>query len=75
MGKFFRQCKLEWCEMQTVSWIPEKVAKVGQMVRVKNRKADDWQLWTVMSVGPRQDSDTVRALEQQHKWTRPHSDI
>jgi len=74
--KFYRQCNLEKPNgTLTTSWIPERVAKVGQLVRLKKRKRDPWEEWTVVSVGSRADEETVQGYSQQYKWTRPHSDI
>lgn len=72
--KFFRQCRLEWDKKKTVSWIPADIAKVDQLIKVKDKNGD-WKLWFVRSAGPRQDEETIKCLERQYKWTRPHSDI
>jgi len=75
MAKFYRQCNLERGSTMTTSWIPERIARVGQQVKLKKRKSDPWEYWTVVAVGSREDEETVRAMNQQYKWTRPYSDI
>lgn len=77
--KYYRQCRLSKHEgekrLVTRSWIPEAAAIVGNSVKIKAKKSDPWEYWSVDTVGPRRDEESVNALSRQHKWTRPYSDI
>jgi hypothetical protein len=45
---FFRQCVLKSENFETVAWIPERGAKVGYQVTLKDSD-EPLRLWTVLS--------------------------
>jgi len=57
------------------SWIPEKFAKVGKYLKLKNED-DTWtDGWKVLEVGDRKDAKAVEVAQQAHKKQRSVSDI
>ena len=48
---FYRQCRLKRDNTETVSWIPEKYAKVGSILKLKNNNGDWVDDWAVLSAG------------------------
>lgn len=72
---FYRQCELHRGPWRTYSWLPEKFAKKGRYVKLKDQGA--WQDgWQVKAVGSMRRSE-AEALErsQDHKHQRRASDI
>lgn len=73
---YFRQCDLRWeiCpgvfRCQT-AWIPEKVASVGAIVRLK----DEEGLWMVTAVYGRQQETKLRAAQHDYANQRKVSDV
>jgi hypothetical protein len=70
---FFRQCLLvrpiERGELQTVSWIPEQFAVIGNRLRL--RREDGWEDgWVVQSVGFHRVADD--ALPDPHQDVKRH---
>lgn len=71
----FKQCVLKKGNVQTTSWIPDKYAKQGKYVKLKeNGKWDDG--WKVMEVGEmaKEEEDVINR-SQDYKKTRKASDI
>lgn len=79
----YRQCELRKGKTHTVSWIPEKYAQKGRVVKLRKRVGGgcvrshtDWDDgWEVESVGARASEAQVRLMERNHTRTRPYSDI
>ena len=67
------QCKLQKLVGKTtsevVSWIPEKFAVVGKVVKIRDDKTDEWSDgWVVASVSDRlMEKGELEKLEKQHK--------
>jgi hypothetical protein len=60
--------------MYTVSWIPEKFAKVGKFVKLKD--LEEWQDgWEVVEVGIKKDSKEVQKRSVDYRHQRKASDI
>jgi hypothetical protein len=54
--KYFKQCKLKKDKTTTTSWIPEKYAKVGKSLELKND--DIWENgWVVAEVFTKRKSE------------------
>jgi hypothetical protein len=48
----YRQCRLKKNESWQVSWLPEKFAVVGKVLKLRNDKDDAWDDgWTVTAAG------------------------
>ena len=79
-SEFYCQCELTRPtgvdRLETmVSWIPEKIAKVGNIVRLKD-KAGEWtEGWKVTAVYDRQPYTPLEAKERDYKRQRKASDI
>lgn len=72
----YKQCKLTRGDTVTHSWLPEKFAKKGKVVKIRDRDADWSDGWTVERVGTmRLPGSIVSVLENVHSRTRKHSDI
>ena len=72
----YYQCKLMrphimYGELLTTSWLPEKYAKKGTIVKLKD--VDGWEVMDVGSLG--MEEEQVRERSQDHKNTRKASDI
>lgn len=68
------QCTLKNGTMYTVSWIPEKFAKVGKFVKLKD--LEEWQDgWEVVEVGIKKDSKEVQKRSVDYRHQRKASDI
>ena len=71
---FYRQCKLQHADKEQTTWIPEKYAKKGKVVRLREKGV--WiDGWVVMSVGARASKEQQEMLERSHATTRKVSDI
>lgn len=64
------QCKLKRGDTYQVSWIPEKYAKVGKYLKLKD---DDG--WEVIIVGSKKDSKEVQRRSVDYRHQRKASDI
>jgi len=76
---WMRQCRLckkeDGQEVSTTSWIPEKYAKVGRSIKLKNN-FNLWDYgWEVSEVFTRSMSDMVDERSQDYKHQREASDI
>ena len=77
---FYCQCRLErsthgGTEIQ-VAWIPQKIARVGNRVRVRDSGADPWsENWLVKSVGPPEKGELVETRADAHRHHRDVTDI
>jgi hypothetical protein len=77
---YYRQCTMRRDDpagfhQRCVSWIPERFAKVGKYLKLKNDD-DTWtDGWKVQEVGDRKDHKAVASAEQAHKKQRANSDI
>ena len=70
---FYRQCILRRGTTRTTSWIPEKFARQGKYIKLK--ETDGWKDgWLVMEVGARMSEDQVRERSQDYKHQRKASD-
>ena len=66
----YRQCKLKKGNTETTSWIPEKFAKKGKFLKLKDDNG-----WEVISVGGMMDEKEVQDRSRDYKKTRLASDI
>lgn len=64
------QCKLKKGDVYTVVWIPEKYAKVGKYLKLKD---DDG--WEVVEVCTKKDSKEVQKRSVDYRHQRKASDI
>ena len=76
--EYSRQCYLEKKEQDElrcqVSWIPEKFAKMGKVLKLLDN--DNWvDGWRIVGVGARKLSKEVSERSQDYKKQRPASDI
>lgn len=46
---FYRQCRLQRGNTETVSWIPSEFAKTGRVISLKDK--EQWTDWKVLSAG------------------------
>lgn len=65
------QCKLESDSMVDVRWIPQKLAVVGKLVKVK----ETGRLWTVTNTYGKANEDQVIEMRDRHKDHRKGTDI
>ena len=74
---FYRQCVLNRKGTGTVSWIPERFAEVGKVIKLKRKRDNKWEDgWNVKVVGKtRMSEEKMEGLSRQHLWTREVSDI
>ena len=70
MKKYHCQCKLKKGDTYQVSWIPEKYAKVGKYLKLKD---DDG--WEVIEVGTKKNSKEVQKRSVDYRHQRKASDI
>lgn len=72
---YYRQCVLKKQSVTTTSWLPEKFAKQGKVLKLKNDGVWD-NGWKVDQVGSRRVlEDEVRERSQDYKHQREASDI
>jgi len=77
----FKQCTLhrkgDGVTMVTTTWLPEKYAKKGRFIRLKDRDTGQWHdHWEVRQVGSVfREGEEVVERSQDHKKTRAASDI
>lgn len=64
------QCLLEKEDKIQVSWIPEKYAKLGKVLKLGNNDG-----WVVTEKWEKENSKTVNILSQLYKHQRKVSDI
>ena len=69
-GKFHVQCKLQKGTLVQYSWIPEKFAKVGKYIKLKNDNG-----WKVIETYSRELSKFVSERQMDYKHQREVSDI
>lgn len=70
------QCKLSKNGFTYHAWIPTDLAKVGNLVSLKEDKGDEWlKNWVVDATFTTMDSKTVQERSQDYKKTRKASDI
>lgn len=67
---YYRQCKLKKGDTISVAWIPEKFAKRGKWLKIKDE--DGWQ---VIDIYGRAREDYVLTHSQDYKHQREASDI
>ena len=65
-----RQCKLKKGDTYQVTWIPEKYAKIGKYLQLKD---DDG--WQVVEIYSKKDSKEVPKRSDDYKHQRKASDI
>ena len=72
MNDMYKQAKLFRADLhgstETVSWIPSKIAKVGQNVRLKEDNGQ-WSYWTVESVSETEIT-RERAIAQERAYLK-----
>ena len=74
-NEFHRHCLLQKGELKTTAWIPEKFAKVGKYISLKQEK-DNWDDgWKVITIGTRMRTEYMLDRSQDYKQTRKASDI
>jgi len=71
---WYRQCVLRDGSRTTTTWLKEKRIKEGFRVTLKNSE-DPERLWTIESMGLRQDEDWVRNKRMSHTHWRDHTDV
>lgn len=71
---YHTQCVLSRGKRQTTSWIPRKIARIGERVRLKEQDGT-WSYWTVVSTGQTLLSKTVLGRRNAHKNMRKMTDI
>jgi len=64
------QCKLKKGNSYQVSWIPEKYAKIGKYLKIKENNG-----WEVIEIGSKMDSEEVNKRSMDYKNQRKVSDI
>jgi len=70
------QCKLQKDNEFYTAWIPSKIAKIGNVVSLKEDKSGEWlDNWTIKEVFTTLPSETVQERSQDYKKTRKASDI
>jgi len=67
--KYF-QCKFKKGNCEQTSWIPEKYAKKGKFLKLKDDNG-----WEVIDVSSAMEEAQVKERSQDHKKTRLASDI
>ena len=81
MSDRFKQCELTKCvdggTARMVSWIPERIALHGAVVRLKDSGTGDWTAgWTVASAsGPAVAGKLLERHSRDHLRTRRASDF
>jgi len=72
--KYYRQCQLRKENVFRVSWLPEQLAKYGQVLRF--REGEGWDYgWKVVGVWAREPARIVEKMRDAHRTTRRVSDI
>ena len=72
----YKQCRLTRANETTHTWLPEKFAKRGKVVKIRDRDSEWSDGWKVTQVGKmRLLGKVVNIIEDVHKRTRKHSDI
>jgi len=71
----YRQCFLVLGDKKTVSWIPEKFAKIGKYLKLKNSEGSWINGWLIKSVNGRMTEDEMRTASRSHKGHRSRTDI
>lgn len=72
--KYFRQCELKKQRKKTISWIPEKYAKIGKFLKLKND--DVWEDgWVVNAVYNRKSETSVIRDSELFKKMKMVTDI
>lgn len=73
---FYRQCKLKNGKLEHVSWVPEKFAKIGKFISIKDSKGKWNNGYKVVEVGDiRLEDEEVFERSQDYKYQRKASDI
>ncbi len=76
MADYHRQCLLlRERKAYKTSWIPEKFAVKGKVLRLKDDKGNWEDGWEVVLVYGRMDSKTVNSRSQEYKKHRYITDI
>ena len=73
MGNFY-QCNFRKSTARTTAWIPERGAKVGNIVEFKDGTKRDGG-WEVVSVGNAMDEKNLHDMNEMHRVHRNGSDI
>lgn len=70
----YNQCKLKRNNEEQVTWIPQKFAKVGKVVKLKEE--DGWQDgWEVISVGQVMTEGYLSTLRDLYRYHRDATDV
>jgi len=72
---YYRQCLLQKDNTTTTRWIPEKFAKEGKWIKLKNDDKEWEDGWLVKEVWSRMAEDLVLDASQDYKHQRKSSDI
>jgi len=71
---FHAQCVLTRKNRQTVSWVPRKIARIGNKIRLKEDDGS-WSYWVVRKVGHVMPSKKILERRNAHKNMRKMTDI
>lgn len=72
---YYRHCQLVKGNTYEISWIPEKFAKVGDVLKLKQEDGTWDDGWVVESVGLREDENYVISIWGAAKRQRKASDL
>jgi len=83
MTKYYTQCKLRKpvkdkkdVFIMLVSWIPSKIAKIGNIVMLKEKRSDEWsEGWEVLETWLTKSENDVKNNEMNYKHQRKMSDV
>ena len=75
----YRQCKfrkkIKSATIETTYWIPEKFAKLGKYVKLKNSDGVFIDGWEVVHVGSLMDEQLATLIRDKHRTHRKATDI
>ena len=75
MTSYHRQCKLKRGTENQVSWIPDAIAVVGQVVKLKEEDGTWDEGWEVIEIYDRSETQYVLKHSRDWKTQRRGSDI
>ena len=72
--KFYKQCVLKKKNTYTTTWVPERFAKKGKKIKIK--EDGKWSYgWVVESVGARQSERAVFMMKDSYRYHRRVTDV
>lgn len=73
---YMRQCLLRRGTNIQTTWIPEKYAKKGKFLKLKDRNSGEWiSGWQIEEIWTRERADIVNERSRDHLHQRKASDI